>query len=98
MRKKDKIALFAIAVVALIAIVLLVSVINANKAPERRQVEAQLYGYRVDGRMIAQDTNGQLWEIFNTDRIGLNDTLRLDVKGYEVERVWVEVTETANSD
>lgn len=106
MRYKDapKSSWRVFALIALIIVAIGVSIIVVNSIKhqdERRQVEASLYGYRTNGNIILQDTNGQLWEIDYSDEIDSQSVLRLDVNKYEVERAWVllkteTVTETGN--
>ncbi len=91
MIKKRTILLILLAIFIITTIFLTIHTINSTKAPERRQVDAALYGYKVDGGIILQDTNGQLWEIPYTDKITSADTVRLEVVGYDVEHVWVEL-------
>lgn len=99
MIKKRTILLILLAIFIITTIFLTIHTINSTKAPERRQVDAALYGYKVDGGIILQDTNGQLWEIPYTDKITSADTVMLEVIGYDVEHVWVELVtnpETGN--
>ena len=100
MRRKTGLIIAIILVVFILTGILFAHTLNKAKAPETRQINAELYGYRVDGGIILQDQNGRLWEVPYTDEITANDIIRIEVTGYEVNHVWIEITwmepETAN--
>ena len=94
--------ILAILLVVLIVVAILIAVPTVkslNKRDEHRQVEASLYGYRTSGNIILQDSNGQLWEIDYNDAVKSDSVILLDVTGYQINRVFIEVpnpTETVN--
>ena len=83
----------ALIIFALIAGLFFIVTVRSMKQDEHRQIEVQLYGYRLDNKMIMQDGNGKLWEIPYTDRITADDIVLLDVTGYNVHKVYIQIIE-----
>lgn len=83
----------ALIILALIAGLFFIIIVRSTKQDEHRQIEVQLYGYRLDNKMIMQDGNGKLWEIPYTDRITQDDIVLLDVTGYNVNKVYIQIIE-----
>lgn len=100
MNHRTKVILAILLVLTLLAIVFFITTLRStNKVEENKQVIAQLYGYRVDGHLILQDRTGHLWEIPYTEEISESSIVLLDITGYNINHVYVEIittTETEN--
>ena len=95
MNRRTKVVLTILLTLTLLAAVFFITTLRStHRAEENKQVTAQLYGYRVDGRLILQDRTGHLWEIPYTDEISESDIVLLDVTGYNINHVYVEVITT----
>lgn len=89
---------FLLIILMLVAAVLTISTIRKlNHKEETRQVEVSLYGYRTSGNIILQDTNGQLWEIEYTDMVTSESIVLLEVTGYDINRVFLELPNVAET-
>lgn len=91
MNGRTKRVLAVLLALTLLAGLFFVITLRTTHKNENRQIETHLYGYRLDGTMIVQESSGRLWEIPYTERITDSDTVLLDVTGYEVNKVYVEI-------
>ena len=90
---RAKRVIIVLVVFALLAGLFFIITVRSTQQKEHRQIEVQLYGYRLDNKMIMQDTNGKLWEIPYNDRITADDIVLLDVTGYKVNKVYIQIIE-----
>lgn len=90
---RAKRVIIVLVVFALLAGLFFIITVRSTQQKERRQIEVQLYGYRLDNKMIMQDSNGKLWEIPYNDRITSDDIVLLDVTGYKVNKVYIQIIE-----
>lgn len=93
MSMRAKRVIIVLVVFALLAGLFFIITVRSTQQKERRQIEVQLYGYRLDNKMIMQDSNGKLWEIPYNDRITADDIVLLDVTGYKVNKVYIQIIE-----